>query len=269
MEIIKDFESRAMQSGSEDPEVSSTLQKCEEYIPGEVDIKGNGISCKIQHFKIWRRVLKEKYPDAIVGKQRRNSISGLKQNIEKDVKGIRFIIRFKLRGAEESYFKTNLSIYDNDHLIVTGTSYFLWIMDNFKDLSAEVLRIWEEENKVEEEDPEEEPELESHQETLNSDQRCCELEYNKLSDKVADIDQKIVMVSDKLNLMVDSQNKLTEIHNKYSSIESKLDQILQRLDSPPVSCQSDGAQTYLVGPDRFEELKEWFKEFCLQELKED
>ena len=35
-----------------------------------------------------------------------------------------------------------------------------------------------------------------------------------------------------------------------SSIESKLDQILQRLDSPPVSCQSDGAQTYLVGPDR-------------------
>ena len=165
----------------QDPEVSSTLQKCEEYIPGEVDIKGNGISCKIQHFKIWRRVLKEKYPDAIVGKQRRNSISGLKQNIEKDVKGIRFIIRFKLRGAEESYFKTNLSIYDNDHLIVTGTSYFLWIMDNFKDLSAEVLRIWEEENKVEEEDPEEEPELESHQETLNSDQRCCELEYNKVN----------------------------------------------------------------------------------------
>ena len=58
MEIIKDFESRAMQSGSEvrhvyseqiylvpiylhlqDPDVSSTLQKCEEYIPGEVDVK--------------------------------------------------------------------------------------------------------------------------------------------------------------------------------------------------------------------------------------
>ena len=28
-----------MQSGSEDPEVSSLLQKCEEYIPGEVDVK--------------------------------------------------------------------------------------------------------------------------------------------------------------------------------------------------------------------------------------
>ena len=39
MEIIKDFECRAMQSGSEDPEVSVTLQKCEEYIPGDVDIK--------------------------------------------------------------------------------------------------------------------------------------------------------------------------------------------------------------------------------------
>ena len=35
-----------------------------------------------------------------------------------------------------------------------------------------------------------------------------------------------------------------------SSIEGKLDQILQRLDSPTVSCQSDGAHTYLVGPDR-------------------
>ena len=39
VEIIKDFESRAMQSGSEDPEVSLCLQKCEEYIPGEVDIR--------------------------------------------------------------------------------------------------------------------------------------------------------------------------------------------------------------------------------------
>ena len=65
-----------------------------------------------------------------------------------------------------------------------------------------------------------------------------------------------------------------------------MDQILVRLDSPTVSAESDGAQTYLVGPDRsqldrklnkhflnifqrFEELKEWFKEFCLKELKED
>ena len=111
MEIIKDFECRAMQSGSEDPEVSVTLQKCEEYIPGDVDIKalaqlcmedrfhlfiqGNGISCKIQHFKLWRKVLKERYPEAIIGKQRRNSISNLKQNFDKDVRGIRFIIRFK------------------------------------------------------------------------------------------------------------------------------------------------------------------------------
>ena len=54
-----------------------------------------------------------------------------------------------------------------------------------------------------------------------------------------------------------------------SSIESKLDQILQRLDSPTYSAQSDGAQTYLVGPDRFEDLKEWFKDFCLKELKEE
>jgi hypothetical protein len=59
------------------------------------------------------------------------------------------------------------------------------------------------------------------------------------------------------------------IFDPSSSIESKLDQILQRLDSPTCSAQSDGAQTYLVGPDRFQELKEWFKEFCIKELKEE
>lgn len=53
------------------------------------------MSCKIQHYKLWRRVLRQTYTDAIIGKQRRNSISKLKQSFDKDVKGIRFIIRFK------------------------------------------------------------------------------------------------------------------------------------------------------------------------------
>ena len=34
--IFRDFESQAMQSGSEDPEVANVLQKCEEYVPGKV-----------------------------------------------------------------------------------------------------------------------------------------------------------------------------------------------------------------------------------------
>ena len=50
---------------------------------------------------------------------------------------------------DDNYFKVNLAIYDTDVLVVTGTSYFLWVMDNFKEISAEVLKIWEEENKVE------------------------------------------------------------------------------------------------------------------------
>ena len=49
---------------------------------------------------------------------------------------------------DDNYFKVNLAIYDTDLLVVTGTSYFLWVMDNFKEISNEVLRIWEEENKV-------------------------------------------------------------------------------------------------------------------------
>ena len=39
---------------------------------------------------------------------------------------------FRLKGTEETFLKANLAIYANDTLIVTGTSYFLWTMDNFK-----------------------------------------------------------------------------------------------------------------------------------------
>ena len=95
VEIVNYFESRAIQSGSEDPEVTSILETCEEYVPGCVDLKGNGISCKIQNHKLWKKVVKERYPDAVIGKQRKNSISSLKQSLGKDVSGTRFIIRFR------------------------------------------------------------------------------------------------------------------------------------------------------------------------------
>ena len=95
VEIVNYFESRAIESGSEDPEVTSILEKCDEYVPGRVDLKGNGISCKILNHKLWKKVVKERYPDAVIGKQRKNSISSLKQSLGKDVKGTRFIIRFR------------------------------------------------------------------------------------------------------------------------------------------------------------------------------
>ena len=58
---------------------------------------------------------------------------------------------------------------------MTGTSYFLWLMDNYKEISGEVARVWEEDNKAElahEED--------SHQETLAESGRCCEFECKKV-----------------------------------------------------------------------------------------
>ena len=57
VEIVKDFESQAMQSDSEDPKVAFMLAKCEEYVPGEVDAKQNLISCKIQHSKAWKKAI--------------------------------------------------------------------------------------------------------------------------------------------------------------------------------------------------------------------
>lgn len=44
-------------------------------------------------------------------------------------------------------------------------------------------RIWDEENKVEDEEVEDDKE-ESHHETLDSGSRCCELEYGKVFDNV-------------------------------------------------------------------------------------
>ena len=125
----------------------------------------------------------------------------------------------------------NLALYDCDVLVVTGTSYFLWVMDNLKEISAEVARIWEEDHKKEEEDEGQEDRSRQETDTIGSDSKCCELEYHKvtptrpeilslypsfqLSDRVSDIDRKIVMVSDKLNLMVENQEKLVKIHSKY------------------------------------------------------
>ena len=129
----------------------------------------------------------------------------------------------------------NLALYDCDVLVVTGTSYFLWVMDNLKEISAEVARIWEEDHKKEEEEEGHEDRSRQETDTIGSDSKCCELEYHKvsptrsrnvhvhsilhsafqLSDRVSDIDRKIVMVSDKLNLMVENQEKLVKIHSKY------------------------------------------------------
>ena len=38
----------------------------------------------------------------------------------------------RLKGTEDTFLKANLAVYDNETLIVTGTSYYLWILDNFK-----------------------------------------------------------------------------------------------------------------------------------------
>ena len=105
MSIVKDFETRAMESGSDDPKVAFTLSKCDEYVPGKVDAEGNNISCGIQHNKEWRKVIKDRseksmpimymihsfifrYPDAIIGKPAKHQIS-------EEVVGISFLVRFQ------------------------------------------------------------------------------------------------------------------------------------------------------------------------------
>ena len=37
-----------------------------------------------------------------------------------------------MKGSEEFYMKTKVSVYDCDTMIVSGTSYYLWVMDYYK-----------------------------------------------------------------------------------------------------------------------------------------
>ena len=58
--IIKALESRVIESGSEDPKIAFTLEKCKEYIPGKVDTQKNTINCEIKHNKEWMKVIKDR-----------------------------------------------------------------------------------------------------------------------------------------------------------------------------------------------------------------
>ena len=45
VEIIEDFQQKALQQGSEDPASAEMLQKCEELLPGQVRTR---LCCKVQ-----------------------------------------------------------------------------------------------------------------------------------------------------------------------------------------------------------------------------
>merc|ERR550534_453056 len=145
-------------------------------------------------------------------------------------------------------------------------------MDYYKEFSAQVQKIWDEKNCTPQQQQEGE---EEDMDTPTTSTDCCGRDCAKLYEKISDVDSKVQAVCNKLNLFIDDQQHQAETKNgpRYGSVEEKLDQILFRLDesvqalgggSPP----SEGGKTYLVGPDRFEDLKAWFKEFCLKELKE-
>ena len=68
-----------------------------------------------------------------------------------------------MKGSEEFFMKTKVSVYDCDTMIVSGTSYYLWVMDyykvvatttlkkntnyiSFQEFSAQVQKIWDDKN---------------------------------------------------------------------------------------------------------------------------
>ena len=39
---------------------------------------------------------------------------------------------FRLKGNDEFVLKTTVSVYDTDILVVSGASYYIWILEHFK-----------------------------------------------------------------------------------------------------------------------------------------
>ena len=81
-----------------------------------------------------------------------------------------------MRGSEDFYMKTKVSVYDCDTMIVSGTSYYLWVMDYYKvpptlaittsaqEFSAQVQKIWDEKNcATKQQQQQQEGEEEQHQ----------------------------------------------------------------------------------------------------------
>ena len=56
VEIIEDFQQKALQQGSEDPASAEMLQKCEEMLPGQVGSYKYNIA--IEGYFYWKLVLK-------------------------------------------------------------------------------------------------------------------------------------------------------------------------------------------------------------------
>ena len=108
----------------------------EEVLPGEVDVRKTQFIINLKKGSVphWKRVIKSTYPTVIVGAQKRSNFIPQGQG-----KGVRFVVYWKAGadGASQPV-KVNLVIYENDLLQVTGSGFFLWVMDNYQDLAEKV-----------------------------------------------------------------------------------------------------------------------------------
>ena len=81
-QVLEDHQQKALQQGSEDPQSAEILQKCEEFLPGQVEqtaryylkqyegiqakVKSSLLIIKLKHSgNVWKKVIKQKYPGAV------------------------------------------------------------------------------------------------------------------------------------------------------------------------------------------------------------
>ena len=82
IQVLEDHQQKALQQGSEDPQSAEILQKCEEFLPGQVEqtediissivksiqakVKSSLLIIKLKHSgNVWKKVIKQKYPGAV------------------------------------------------------------------------------------------------------------------------------------------------------------------------------------------------------------
>ncbi|XP_023334718.1 uncharacterized protein LOC111706160 isoform X2 [Eurytemora carolleeae] len=156
VEIIEYFQQKALQQGSEDPESAEILQKCEEYLPGQVKAKSGTLVIKLKHNgAVWKKAIKQKFPGAINVNASKSSSKAKSRKIRSErgnTESAKFVLTWR-PSNDYIHLKVNLQVTEST-LLVSGQSYILWATENYGSMCKLADDIVAKEGEIKEEIPE-------------------------------------------------------------------------------------------------------------------
>ncbi|XP_023334720.1 uncharacterized protein LOC111706160 isoform X4 [Eurytemora carolleeae] len=250
VEIIEYFQQKALQQGSEDPESAEILQKCEEYLPGQVKAKSGTLVIKLKHNgAVWKKAIKQKFPGAINVNASKSSSKAKSRKIRSErgnTESAKFVLTWR-PSNDYIHLKVNLQVTEST-LLVSGQSYILWATENYGSMCKLADDIVAKEGEIKEEIPEID-DSEKMDEIIKC-LRSIEGNLNQLSRKTETLEetQRILEVDVK---QLNSQLTNLSEHNRGMRVE--VDRINTRLDSVELN-QETSAQSQLKAHAKLDDL---------------